>query len=654
MHSITRIISEYQSQIVVSFLAVLMLFGAFVKEPKIVGDAHEYVLMQEAIMRHGSVDIQLRDLDNVKIIEKNKRPHSFNDVLMSIEKGFKEKQSFVYHFLLSNSGKYYSIHFFSYPLATIPARVILELFGIHPLFSFQVTNVLAVVCVLAYIYFISGFSTYEKHWSVLLFLLSGTTYYLFWIHPEVITASLLYIALISVLDKKYFLSACSAAVASLQNPPIVLFMPFIFLIYFLELKVNKKGGVTQGEGKYFGLLVYLLIAGIIACLPYIFSMYVFGHPNPIMLIHGADFRFVSLSRFVSLWFDLNQGVVLGNAGMYAGIAIAMTLMIFQRLKEIRKSDYIVSLLFVTAAILMTVPTLATGNWNAGSSTFIRYGYWLVMMPIVSFILLTRNLYPRVRFWLLSLVILMQAGIVISNKVWGNSVPPGRFTGISKSIMYHYPGIYNPVPEIFAERSYGAEHSLDENRIYAFEKKGKVTKILINKKNPYAELIRDREMRYRPAVTVNRVDVESGWYYLNGVFTKEPVSSNAIKKRISYDSQTVNWVGWSVPENGFRWSDGNMSAIEFNVDESILSSENMLLNIGPFHEKPQRVKIVMNEKVLFEDLLAEERVLGFSYNPDDFATGKKIMITFHLPDAVRPAAGSDNRRLGIFFKWIEFE
>ncbi|GEM_PF-1926476 len=654
MHWIQNIKSEKHSYLIVWILGIFLLVGAFVNEPKRVGDAHEYVLMQESLLQHGSVDLRLSDVIGLKNIEKKNSSFSFNNILPDLNRGFHEKKYFVHHFVLSESGRYYSIHFFLYSLLSVPARLLLDFIGFDPFLSFQMTNVFFVILTLSYIYFISGLGNYEKHWVAALYLLSGTTYYLFWIHPEIFTSSLFLIALLSLLDKKYIVSALCAAVASMQNPPIALFIPFIVLVYVLHIRFAEVGAMKYGISKYFKLIAGIFFACMISLTPSLFYGYVIGHPNPIVLTDGMDYKYVSLSRFFSLWFDLNQGVILGNAGLYIGVIVTLLILILRPIKEAKKREYLVPLLLFCATIIITLPCLTTGNWNSGSSTFLRYGYWLVMMPLVSFVLMSRNLDATTRSWLMVSVIFIQTGIVLANKVWGNDVPPGRFTGISKSIMYRYPDLYNPVPEIFAERAYGAEHPIDPNRIYAFERKGKVTKLLINSKNANAAELMEGAVKYKPIVKISRYNVDDNWYYLNGRFKKEIITTIISDEKVLYDSNKINWTGWSIPENGFRWSDGNKAMMKFKVDNAERKAGRLLLSVGPFKEKVQHVKIELNGELLFDDVLTEERVLEFPFGNNDVFLKEKNTITYQLPNAAKPISGGDNRMLGIFFKWIEID
>jgi hypothetical protein len=630
----------------------LLLFVSLMIKPARDGDAHEYALMQESLYRHTSVELRMGDLDALDRAAQKYDSISLDGITEILRRDIGSNKECSVGYIRSDSGMYYSIHFLLYSLLSVPIRILLMLFGADTLLSFQVTNAVFVFLAVYYIYRVSSLDIYEKHWLAALFLLSGTTYYLFWIHPEVYTASMFLIALLSVLDNRYILSVFCSAAASMQNPPVAFFIPIIIVIYVKNICLGTLLSIGSGMLKQISVLIGIFLVGGLSLLPSLFYLIVLGHPNPIVSVGAADYRNISLSRFLSLWFDLNQGVVLGDAGLFIGIIITLLIIIYQKNKINIKNEYFIPLLYFFATIIMTIPCLTTGNWNAGSSIFIRYGYWLVMMPIVGFLLLTRNLESAVRYRLMVSVIMMQVCIVLANKITSNGIPPGRFTGVAESMMYYFPQWYNPVPEIFAERSRGEEHSPDKNRIYQFEKNGKITKLLLNNDKDVSGGIKDSVMEYKPLSVVSRVDAGDGWYYLNGDFEKNRLIVLDPNIAHYFDSKLIEWISWSAPESGWRWSEGRQSVIQFSVSEHTANHGRMLqILLGPLEGK-QRMSVFINKAERFSGELTKEDTVFIPIKNNDLMVNKINSVNIYLPDAKRPDGGKDMRVLGVYIKWMK--
>jgi len=645
--------AEQVSFFVFLLVGIVLLLSALVNKPIREGDAHEYVLMQESLYRHASVELRLGDLNALDRIAQKWDSFNLDGITELLKKDIQDNKYLSFWYICSDSGEYYSVHFFLYSLLSVPVRILLSIVGANPLLSFQITNALFVFLAIFYIYQMSAFDIYEKYWIAALYLLSGTTYYLFWIHPEVFTASMFLIALLSVLDKRYVLSAFCAAAASMQNPPVVFFIPFIVVMYVSDVGLGNLLSIHSGISKQLKKLIWIFFAGGLSLLPSFFYWFFLGHPNPIISVGAADYRNVSLSRFFSLWFDLNQGVILGDAGLYIGIILTLFIIVLQKKKKNTEKEYFIPFLYFCATIIVAIPCLTTGNWNPGSSTFLRYGYWLVMMPMVGFLLLTRNLGSSVRWRLMVLVIVIQVGVVFANKITGNGVPFIRFTGISKSVMYHFPQWYNPVPEIFAERSYGGEHRLDKNRLYLFEKKDKITKLLLNSDKDVSGGIKDSVAEYIPISKVSRVDAGDGWYYLNGNFIKKRLVMLEPDIAYGFDNNLIEWIHWSAAEPGWRWSEGHRSTIQFPVsDQTARRAKKVQILLGPLHGSRQRISIPVNNAERFSGEIDKETVISVPLLKNDLLVDKINDLQFDLPDARVLNGGADKRVLGVYIKWLK--
>ena len=141
--------------------ALLLLFGYALINTQLQGDGSEYLMMTHAILKHGSAAILPSDLAD-------------------------------YHLQLSGSGfaqarngQFYSIHFWTYSLLALPFYALLKVVGLNPIWAFCLLNIFFAGVVLVYLQRVM-----PKHtrFALVLFLEMGTTFYLNWTGPEVMSA----------------------------------------------------------------------------------------------------------------------------------------------------------------------------------------------------------------------------------------------------------------------------------------------------------------------------------------------------------------------------------------------------------------------------------------------------------------------------------
>lgn len=126
----------------------------------------------------------------------------------------------------------YSMHFWLYSLLALPFYWVLTHFNLNPAWAFGLLN-LSFVC-MAGAYLKNAMS---RQWNVrmLLFLGLGTTLYLRWTGPEIMSACCVLVACIALLQGRPGLAALAAGFAASQNPSIIFIAPFA-IAYWLILR----------------------------------------------------------------------------------------------------------------------------------------------------------------------------------------------------------------------------------------------------------------------------------------------------------------------------------------------------------------------------------------------------------------------------------
>lgn len=644
--------------------AAFVLLGIGLSEkPMLSGDGFEYLFMTHAIRTTGSPAFSEEANQSLQEQILAHRLDFYDQTVHDrFTEGVKAKLPFVLGFIPSTEGVYYSYHFFLYCLPGVVFESILDSIGLNPLMASQMTNVFFVLTTLGYLYFLSSFKPDEKHWIASLFLLSGTTYYLLWPHPEVFTASLLLIAVLAWKDGRPVLAILAAAIASNQNPPAAILVPAIFVAYHVSLFRRKPIRSTRGAAQLFFSKTYfihaccMVLAGSISLLSPLFYLHHYGVPNLIVEIGATQKDLIGLTRIFSLWFDLNLGVILGNLGTYLIALAAMVAAIVRGRKWMSMHGVWGWLAIASLVFLMSLPALGQGNWNAGASIFIRYGYWLFVPLIPPIVMMTGALAPNLRNLALAAGVAIQAFLVLYNQVYARDYSPAKLTMVSKNIMRTFPSLYNPVPEIFAERTIRIDGGFTKDQFYTIaDSTATIRKILVHESfapPTTPSLINSFKIHgstFLPLQSYQKVHIE-GWVYLNGRFARlEPF----ISQTFSNNSDRLDWSGWSNSEGDFRWSDGKEASISFPAYES--KNANGVLTVIGTPYKTQRIRILLNGELLYDAELTEKTTIETFFNPDILREQSGNYLLFQFPQAsTDPSLKMDSRALGFAIESIRFD
>jgi hypothetical protein len=637
--------------IVFILLVIVLSCMVLLLKPQIVGDASEYIMMQQSLMNHGSPDFRETDVDSFYQLIKKTTTHTgfldhwFRDDLL---KGIAARNVVAGGCVVGVDGARYSYHFFAYSLLSIPFRVLSDLLGIDPVYSFGILHALLLGLAAGMILRCRRLSFAERFWIAAGFILTCAVFYFNWIHTELFSATFLTMAIVQYLDKRTTTAFVLAAIASLQNQPIALALPLFYLAQGIK-NPDKRRMISSLIFPFTNWKQWLLTAlsEVIVLLPSFYYLRVYGHANPIAHLKGVSTELISVSRLFSTWFDLNQGIVVGFPGLLAGILILLPVACVSRKSGNPESTWR-AVLLLALSLLISIPCGMQGNWNAGCAGMLRYGLWIGIPLFFVFTLLLRSIGNPVKMVIIIGVVLLQ--------LW---VPrycglPARinyleFNPFSAWVMNRLPWFYNPDPEIFAERLTGKDGTIWESDVYLWMKNGRIRKLLTKIGPSDTSNQWEDNQFYRKVSPSQIVGVSGGWSYVNGDF--EILRSG--EYLISYDDDSATWENWSNTERSFRWSLGNESKIRFQFPPPPMTLSG-LLRIRLNSKWEQQVGIYLNGQKLFEQMLSGDQELTLQFHPDWVDLNQVNEIGFRVSNARKPTINQDPRILGIQFRGMVFQ
>jgi len=408
--------------------ALLLAATALALPPRPHGDAGEYLLMLESFARHGTPDLRAHDAEALRA--------RLQDEGLTIDEA-----RYLPNYQRGRDGRLYCYHFWGYSLAGWPVRVLLERLGLPPLRALPLTNAL--------VFGLALWGVASLPWSGgrrLLFggllLFSPALAFLLWPHPEMFSFALVALALALEGQGRRPAAALAAALASLQNPPLVL---LVFLLGGLAL----ADAVRRRQVRPLGLA---LAAGLAAAAAPLFFLWQFGVFN-LSVRPSEAAQSLSLARALDLAVDPDLGL-LPHAPLTLIFGVAMALLALARRR------FVPAALVLLLLPLVAFATTANSNWNNDTSGPSRYTVW--MLPLVAFVLVGasgeapgRPLRPLAA-WGVALALATQAAVVLAR---GGPLARSDFlehSAAARFVLDHFPGLYAPTPEVFVERTLGRE------------------------------------------------------------------------------------------------------------------------------------------------------------------------------------------------------
>lgn len=442
------------SLIITLIISALLLSLSYIRKPELTGDGSEYFLMLESLYNHQSIELKPSDIESFDIKEDIYRFKFYEFNKDNAYSGYFE----------SNTGEYYSYHFFFYSLTALPVKVILETFNLDVLKVFQITNALLISIVLLCISRIKDFSEVKKIGLILLSVFNPILWFIFWSHPEVFSYSFLLLSLVFVTKNKFNLAILFSSIASLQNFPLII-IPFLILLYkaLLILKANNFSikNITLSNIRD---IVISFIISLLSLLPLIFYFIKFNTISLISSSGGADLSLISFQRVFELFFDLNIGV-LPYAPILLLSSIFLFIYLFIKLKNLR----FILLISLTSLIFILGLSSSTTNWNHGTTGSSRYVLWSIIPFIIFLFLIFFKYFEVSKKVIIFLILNTLVNLLILFSVFLPNVSFGALNHsyLSKFVLDNYPSLYSPSVEIFAERTLGRENIDIENEVIIY-------------------------------------------------------------------------------------------------------------------------------------------------------------------------------------------
>jgi len=408
------------TMVILSFVVIVVTLTL---KPMARGDAPGYFLVTESFFNHLAPDLRPEDIESIAQLESK-----FDFPLLN------RNVQHDYYFK-ANDGKLYSIHFWGYSLLNLPAKILLRLSGLNEARTFQITNGLLLLLSLWHVVLLAALTERQKQLFILLLFCSPMLWFVYWPHTEVFSFAFVVMSLVYVSRHNWHGAILCAAIAAVQNPPLILMAGFVWLLGMIHAKSKRKG------------LLSLSLAALPAFAPYAFSLIKYGVFS-LYATKSAGTDILSVPKAFDLFFDLNIGML-----PYVPVALLLAWWVWLRDGLLQRRFTLAMQLFV---LLMAMMIVCTGSrlWNHGTTGPSRYVIW--MLPLVFYVVI--NDVARVRavrsvyVSLVWLAILSQLGLVMLGGGFRSSANHTRHTYVAKFVLDHAPALYNPNYEVFDDRT----------------------------------------------------------------------------------------------------------------------------------------------------------------------------------------------------------
>jgi hypothetical protein len=421
--------------------AVFVLRPGFRDRPRSQGDSGEYFLTAESLLNHGTPFVEPQDLASLDALARRHR----------VETGLGWPSSL---HVTSPDGLVQGVHFWAYPLATLPLKWLLRATGENELKALQITNLIFLVSCLVHALFFSKWPLLAARVFAAGLALSPLLPFVLWPHPEVFSASLTAFALVFRHDGRRIPAVLCAAVAAAQNAPLVLVAAWLLASFLPEAPRGDR--------------LLLVAAFLPALVPPALAWATLGTPHVLLLAGAADPANLSARRALELLID-------PDLGLLAHLPLTLPVAAFALLKRPERALVEDAVLLVAMAYACTVVT----NWNSGTSGPSRYGIWLLPLAVDA---LARSavrpspVFPRAA----ALAVAVQAAILV-----GRGGPQAlddhlRHSPLAEVLLDRWPSLYDPGFEVFAERTLHEEQAL--RGLVVFRAEGRCRKALLQKRH----------------------------------------------------------------------------------------------------------------------------------------------------------------------------
>jgi hypothetical protein len=364
---------------------------------------------------------------------------------------------------LIRDGRQEFSHFWLYPLLTVPAMVVTDTLGAHPLVAFILTNAVLLVMALSFVARVFGLP------SALLLLASPLVWFVARAQVEVFTLSLLCLAMAAAATGRWGWGALAVAVASTQNLPIAATIPLFWVGALAHWIADwKPSGQTVRPQRMDTrrALVFGAASLVIPLLHPAYYLWRLGVVTPQQLNGGIQSGSPSWGRYLAILIDPDIGLLwwvpATSLIVFVGGLILVRSLLRRRVGDrgtaspaFPPSDRQLAaacLVALAMAVWFLFVFSQTSNVNSGGTVFMsRYGLWLLPLALPAVAAGTRRL-DRQTPGLATMAALALFGVYL---LLFRPDQPERYTDHSPQaawLMTHLPALYRPLPEVFVERT----------------------------------------------------------------------------------------------------------------------------------------------------------------------------------------------------------
>ena len=526
-------------------LCLLAIGLAMFLPARLDGDGWEYSLVTEAILSHQSFDVRVEDIDSHEEYANLTSP-GFSGLRTGIEAG----DQWSYGFFRNKNDEYHSYHFVLFSLVNAPTKFLLKKAGFPTDRHFQITNAFLVCVLLVYVLLYSTQSEVYKYSVLLSVLLCGGFYYFTFSHPEVFVVVCMIMAFTAMLDGRYVQGMCLGAIMGMINTSFVPTVAMIGLFdvlhrYNLARETGYKPIVART------LLPYTVVV-VLTVLPFAYNLAVFEKLSP--LSGAVNFGNINPTRFYSFFFDLSQGMIVEYGPVLPMVFVLALNRIVQSSREFpRTINSIIEqrgtlLLFVP--FLYSVPLMTQINWNSGMIYVMRYAF----MAGIPFLLWIGREWTHVSPKLQATLAVPALCILVSWNVYPALIKGGierseyAFPYQARVVLERWPALYNPDPDIFADRM---KTTLESRTIHFKKENGDITKTMLRREVFDASIFFNLHNNSRITaddVWFHTYPTWGEWGYMTGPLVEGYRWNESLKPRRNFSYPSILRNGWSIEKN----------------------------------------------------------------------------------------------------------
>lgn len=487
---------------------------------------------------------------------------------------------------------------------------------------------------------------------LLMTIASPMLWYFDKVHTELFTYCVVLMAIMLAIRKRYLVTSFMLAIASTQNPSfsILAFFPFIYRFVFF-----RKNNFTPIE------VILAIGTALIVIVHPTYYFLRFGAPTPQLLAGGASLG-GNLSTFYIWLIDPDLGLLPNwPIGIFFSLA-AISVFIFRKKEEIFAIDKFFVFFLACFFIVNFYAHASTTNLNSGATLGVaRYSLWYlpVFFPVIYYVICN---YPRRKYFVIPslcvLIVLIIFSIILNNPIkHENYTTPSR---LSSLIQTHASFLYDPPPEVFAERYSGMGEAIyitnprgilgpdcEKILIYPGEGRSNVT----SASGCFVDF--SKLQNIATALAAGSRGKEAFYVRLDKKTLADIVVSLNPGEYLVGQSREGNLIlrsGWSTPEAWGVWSDGKVSKFSLPCNSAQFYFNRAKINIMLYLQAfgSQHISIEQNGLIVYEGSINEPSIVNFTA---DVEGCRKYSLDFSL-NITAPKSPSelgqsaDARKLGV--------